>query len=225
MSVELILASRSPRRQALLAALGLTFGMDAADVDETPWLDESPDRLVCRLCRTKAQAIAVRRPQAVVLAADTVVTLDSRLLGKPADAAEASAMLGSLRGRSHTVFTAVAVAHAGAVRTRLTASRVTMRDYSEAEIAAYVASGDPFDKAGAYAIQHPTFAPVAAWEGCYTSIMGLPLAVVAELLSQAGVVAPADVAAVCRSLEPGGACCVAAERNVGMPCTMICSPG
>lgn len=210
MSCGLILASRSPRRRALLAALGLIFGVDAADVDETPWPDEDPDRLVCRLCRAKAQAVAVRYPQAVVLAADTVVTLDGRLLGKPTDAAEATAMLSRLRGRSHTVFTAVAVAHGGAVQTRLTASRVTMRDYSEAEIAAYVAGGDPFDKAGAYAIQHPSFAPVAAWEGCYTSIMGLPLAVVVELLAGAGVVAPADVAAVCRGLEPGGACCIAA---------------
>lgn len=217
MSAVLILASQSPRRRALLAALGLTFAVDAADVDETPLAGESPDRLVCRLCRAKAQAVAGRHPRAVVLAADTVVTLDGQTLGKPADAAEATEMLRRLRGRTHTVFTAVAVARDGAVQTRLTASQVTMRFYSDAEIATYVAGGDPFDKAGAYAIQDPTFAPVAAWRGCYTSIMGLPLAAAAELLAQAGVHAPTDVAAICRGLEPTGACCVAAGRVTSEP--------
>ncbi len=202
----LILASQSPRRRALLAALGLTFTIDAADVDETPLPGERPDAMVCRLCRAKAQTVAGRHPGALVLAADTVVVLEDRLLGKPADAAEAAAMLRSLAGRPHTVFTAVALARNGAVEARLNASQVTMRDYSEAEIAAYVASGDPLDKAGAYAIQHPSFSPVAAWAGCYAGIMGLPLRLTCEMLAEAGVSVPGNAAEVCRGLNGGGCC-------------------
>jgi septum formation protein len=203
---ELILASQSPRRQALLAALGVKFTVQPADVDESPLPGESPDGMVCRLCRVKALAVAVRQPGAIVLAADTVVALDGRLFGKPADAAEATTMLRDLRGRSHTVFTALALVQDGVARTRLNASQVIMRDYSDAEITAYVASGDPLDKAGAYAIQHPAFSPAADWEGCYAGIMGLPLAMARELLMEAGAPAAKDVAAVCHALG-GGKCC------------------
>jgi len=214
---ELILASQSPRRRALLAALGLTFTIDAANVDETPLPGERPDAMVCRLCRAKAQTVAARHPGALVLAADTVVVLEDRLLGKPADAAEAAAMLRSLAGRSHTVFTAIALARNGAVAARLNASQVTMRDYSEAEIAAYVASGDPLDKAGAYAIQHPIFSPVAAWTGCYAGIMGLPLRLTCEMLAEAGLMVPGSAAEVCRGLNGGGCCALddAAPANGG----------
>jgi septum formation protein len=186
--------------------LGLAFTVDAADVDETPLPGEAPDALVCRLGRAKAQAVAVRRPGAVVLAADTLVTLDGRLLGKPADPAEATAMLADLRGRTHQVYTAVCVARDGELCARLAISDVTMRPYTDAEIAAYVASGDPLDKAGAYAIQHPRFSPVAGWTGCYTSIMGLPLRLVTEMLAQVGVKTPGTVAEVCGGLN-GGTCC------------------
>ncbi len=171
----LILASQSPRRRALLAALGLTFTVDAADVDEAPLPGEAPGEMVCRLCRAKALAVAARHPRATVLAADTMVVLDGVLLGKPADIADAWAMLRALRGRTHQVYTAVTVVSAGAVRSQLAISDVTMRPFSDAEIAAYVATGDPLDKAGAYAIQHPLFSPVASWAGCYAGIMGLPL--------------------------------------------------
>jgi len=208
MNPELVLASQSPRRRALLAALGLTFTIDAADVDEAPLPGERPDAMVCRLCRAKALAGAGRHPGAIVLAADTVVTLDDRLLGKPADAAEAAAMLRSLAGRPHTVFTAVAVARGGDITARLNASQVTMRAYSEGEIAAYVASGDPLDKAGAYAIQHSSFSPAAAWTGCYAGIMGLPLRLTCEMLAEAGVAVPGRAAEVCRGLN-GGRCCAA----------------
>jgi septum formation protein len=204
--MTLILASKSPRRQALLAALGLAFAVDAADVDETPLPGEAPDALVCRLCRAKAQAVAVRQPHVVVLAADTLVALDGRLLGKPADPAEATEMLAALRDRTHQVYTAVCVAHAGEQRARLAISRVTMRPYTDQEIAAYVASGDPLDKAGAYAIQHPLFSPVASWTGCYTSIMGLPLGVATDLLREAGLPVAVDVAATCAGY--GGRCCL-----------------
>jgi septum formation protein len=219
MREPLILASKSPRRRALLAALGLTFTIDAAEVDETPLPGEAPCDMVVRLSRLKALTVAARRlgetsaepgsrptRSGVILASDTIVVLDDRLLGKPSDAAEAGMMLRTLRGRAHTVYTALALAQGGEVHTRLTASQVFMRDYSDAEISAYIATGDPLDKAGAYAIQHPSFSPVADWQGCYTGIMGLPLGVVAELLASAGIGAPVDVAATCAGLA--GRCCL-----------------
>lgn len=203
---ELVLASRSPRRQELLAGLGLIFAVDAAEVDESPRPAEPADAMVVRLSRCKAAMVAGRHPGALVLAADTAVVLDGVIFGKPADAAEATAMLVALRGRTHRVHTAVTLARPGHLCTRISTSAVTMRGYSDAEIAAYVATGDPLDKAGAYAIQHPLFAPVAAWEGCYTGIMGLPLRLVREMLAGAGVATPGDVVAVCRGLH-AAACC------------------
>jgi septum formation protein len=203
---RLVLASQSPRRRALLAGLGVLFDADAADVDETPLPGERPDALACRLCQVKAAAVAARHPGATILAADTMVALDDMLLGKPADECEAAAMLRLLRGRTHQVYTAVCVAQDGSLVARLSVSDVSMRPYSDAEITAYVATGDPLDKAGAYAIQHPLFAPVAAWTGCYAGIMGLPLRMVAEMLAAAGIAGPADVSQVCENLS-GGSCC------------------
>lgn len=193
MRKPLILASKSPRRRDLLSALGLAFTVDVSTVDETPRPGEPPNDMVIRLSRAKASTVAARHPQALVLAADTVVVLESALLGKPADARQAIAMLRNLRGRTHQVYTAVSLAHHGGVTTRLSVSNVTMRAYTDDEIMAYVSSGDPLDKAGAYAIQHPGFAPVARWDGCYSSIMGLPLGVVAALLTDAGVEIPVEV--------------------------------
>jgi septum formation protein len=218
MSDSLILASSSPRRQALLASVGLSFSIDTADVDETPLAGEAPDAMVCRLCEEKARAVAQRHPGATILAADTVVALDGRLLGKPADAVEAVAMLRALRDRTHQVYTAVCVATNGELRSRLSVSHVTMRPYGEAELGAYVSSGDPLDKAGAYAIQHSPFAPVARWEGCYPSIMGLPLKLTADLLAEAGIAVRADVAAVCQRLN-GSICCARAVQP-----SAACSP-
>jgi septum formation protein len=206
MSDYLVLASNSPRRQALLRSLEVNFSVDSADVDETSLAGEAPDVLVCRLCRAKAQAVAERHPGAPILAADTVVALEGRLLGKPADTAEAKAMLRALRDRTHPVYTAVCVAAGGELRSGLSISQVTMRPYTDEEIDAYVDSGDPLDKAGAYAIQHSRFSPVARWEGCYPSIMGLPLRLAAELLADAGIAVPGNVAAVCERLS-GAACC------------------
>lgn len=209
---KLILASQSPRRRQLLAALGLAFSVDAADVDETPLPGEDPAALACRLCRAKAAAVAARHPAAIVLAADTVVVLDGTLLGKPADPAEAVAMLRALRGRTHQVYTAVSVAAEGEITAQLSLSNVTMRPYSDDEIAAYVATGDPLDKAGAYAIQHPLFSPVAAWEGCYAGIMGLPLALTRAMLAEAGVRVSRDVATACERLHTER-CCAARSAN------------
>lgn len=202
----IVLASGSPRRRALLAALGVRFTIDAADVDEMALPGERPAALACRLCRVKAAVVAARHPAAVVLAADTMVVLDDTLLGKPADETEAAAMLRLLRGHTHQVYTAVCVAQDGSLNARLSVSDVIMRPYSDAEIAAYVATGDPLDKAGAYAIQHPLFAPVAGWTGCYTSIMGLPLRLVRDMLGAAGVAVSGEVTAACGTLH-GGACC------------------
>ena len=184
----------------------MAFSVDAAEVDETPLPGERPDALACRLCQAKAAAVAARHPGATILAADTMVALDDRLLGKPADAVEAAAMLRLLRGRTHQVYTAVCVAQHGSLVARLSVSDVTMRPYSDAEIAAYVATGDPLDKAGAYAIQHPLFAPVAAWTGCYAGIMGLPLRMVGEMLKEVGLNASIAITTACGRLN-GGKCC------------------
>jgi nucleoside triphosphate pyrophosphatase len=218
MRPTLILASNSPRRQALLAALGLDFAIDSSDVDETPLPGEAPDVLVCRLCRAKAQAVADRHPGATILAADTLVALGGALLGKPADETEAAAMLRAMRARTHRVYTAVCVAANGGLRSRLSVSHVTMRPYSDDEIGTYVDTGDPLDKAGAYAIQHSRFSPVARWEGCYAAIMGLPLKLATDLLAEAGIAVPATVAAVCEQLS-GSTCCA---REVPLPISQDC---
>ena len=173
----LILASASPRRQTLLELLGMPFTVRAAEVDEAPRPGEPPEVTARRLSQEKARAVAQTLSAGLVLAADTLVVLDGEILGKPADPAAATAMLRRLRGRAHQVLSAFTLIDAASRRehTEVVATRVWMRNYSEAEIAAYVASGDPMDKAGAYAIQDPEFAPVARLEGCPASVMGLPL--------------------------------------------------
>ncbi len=210
-----VLASRSPRRRELLAALGLAFPVDAADVDETPLPGEPPDVLVCRLCRAKAAAVADRHTGEVVLAADTLVVLDGALLGKPVDPLEAVAMLTALRDRVHVVYTAVCVMNGGVVETRVAATDVKMRAYTDAEIEAYVETGDPLDKAGAYGIQDPRFAPVARWDGCYSAVMGLPIGLAAEMLAAAGIRPANDVMAACEAMT-GDRCC---QRSGGLGVT------
>ena len=207
----LILASASPRRRALLSALGLEFSVAAAEIDEKPYDGEAPDALVVRLSQTKAAAMAARYREADVLAADTVVVLGKRILGKPADAADAMDMLKSLRERAHQVYTAVSLVHDGGQATRLSCSNVWMRSFSDDEIRRYVETGDPMDKAGAYAIQHAAFAPVDHWDGCYTGIMGLPLGIVAELMRVAGIEVTVGVTAICE--EVSGRCCLRGGRG------------
>jgi septum formation protein len=209
---DFVLASKSPRRRQLLESLGLEFEVEAADVDETPFAGEAPDALVCRLCRDKAAAVALRHAGRVVLAADTLVVLEGALLGKPADPLEAVAMLSALRDRVHVVYTAVCVMRDGRAETRVSATDVTMRAYTDAEIEAYVETGDPLDKAGAYGIQDPRFAPVASWDGCYSAVMGLPMGLAAEMLRAAGVIAPEGVTHSCESMT-GDRCC---QRDGGL---------
>jgi septum formation protein len=198
-----------------MALLGIPFEVHVADVDERAGHRERAPELVARLSRAKALAVAGRMPHAAVIGADTIVVLDGEILGKPASAAKAAAMLRRLRDRPHQVYSGVTLCppEHGAPRTAVVESTVWMRPYSDAEIAAYVASGDPLDKAGAYAIQNPAFHPVARLEGCYASVMGLPLCQVAELLAQIGVVARVDVPTACAAivlppeLEEAPCCC------------------
>jgi MAF protein len=213
---RIILASASPRRQAFLRELGLAFHVLPADIDETPLPRERPIALAERLATAKAQAVAARLPigdHAVIVAADTVVALGEEQLGKPVDAAEAVRMLVQLRGRAHAVHSAISVLDVatGTQSTVVNTTQVWMRDYADDEMRAYVASGDPLDKAGAYAIQHPTFDPAHQIRGCLSGVMGLPLGEVRELLRAAGVILPTDVATVCAA-QTHFRCCQQPER-------------
>jgi septum formation protein len=186
---ELILASASPRRIELLAQVGIVPDrIDPADIDETPLKDETPSRLAVRLARTKAAVVAARSPDAVVVAADTVVALGRRLLEKPADAAEAAHFLRQLSGRNHRVFTAVAVAVAAGdtIISRVVDTRVSVKCLSEPEIAAYVATGDWQGKAGGYGIQGPAGAFILRIVGSHPAVMGLPLPETVNLLAGMG---------------------------------------
>lgn len=197
------LASRSPRRRELLRQIGVSFevfqlreaAQRRADIDETPFPGEGPEDYVLRVARDKAQAaaamVAARRVAPhPVLAADTTVVLDDAILGKPADAADAARMLGLLSGREHRVLTAVAVARGETIDTRLSESRVWFRELAADEIRRYVATGEPNDKAGGYAVQGRAAAFIPRIEGSYSGIMGLPLAETAELLRIHGIVVP-----------------------------------
>jgi septum formation protein len=173
----LVLASASPRRLELLAQIGLTSSpIDPAEIDETPLTGETARLLALRLARAKAAAVAERHPGAFVLAADTVVALGRRLLGKPEDPADARRMLALLSGRAHRVLTAVAVAGPlGQSAARLSETRVRFKRLTTAEIDGYVASGEWADKAGGYGVQGRAGAFVIALNGSYTGVVGLPL--------------------------------------------------
>jgi septum formation protein len=188
----LVLASASPRRLALLAQIGLVPDhIDPADIDETPSPGETARRLALRLARAKAAEVAARHAGAVVLAADTVVAVGRRLVGKPADAADAMRMLALLSGRAHRVLTAVAVVSAaGRAGARLSETRVRFKRLTADETRAYVAGGEWAGKAGAYGVQGAAGAFVIALNGSYTGVVGLPLYETRALL--AGLGYPAD---------------------------------
>jgi septum formation protein len=204
----LILGSNSPRRRQLLGLTGWTFSVSAADVDETPLANESPTEYVLRLAETKARATATARAEAeaepIVLAADTAVIDGADILGKPGDREEAVAMLRRLRGHIHQVYTGIALFRPrdGLLLKDLCVTDVPMRDYSNEEIGAYVQTGDPLDKAGAYAIQHPTFQPVeiASMSGCYASVMGLPVCHVIRLMRMMDIQPATDFFVSCETL-------------------------
>lgn len=197
----LILASNSPRRRQLLGLTGREFLVRPSDVDETPLPGETPDAYVLRLAEDKARATAEHAPaEAWVIASDTTVALEGRILGKPEDAAEARAMLTALRDRMHDVYTAVALFHpaSGQMLSEVCHTGVHMRAYTDEEIEAYIATGDPMDKAGAYGIQHAGFSCVDALDGCYASVMGLPLCHLERLMRGVGLAAEVDVPEVCQ---------------------------
>ena len=199
---KLALASNSPRRKELLALGGWKFEIIVSDADESLLADESPRDYVRRLAAEKARASSARADASqVVVAADTTVVDGNAILGKPAHPSEAKRMLRQLRGRVHQVYTGIAVLRVrdGNLSTDVCVTDVPMRNYSDEEIEAYVASGDPLDKAGAYGIQHVGFQPVTSMRGCYASVMGLPLCHVTRLLGQIDIQPGADVPARCQS--------------------------
>jgi septum formation protein len=185
----LILASASPRRRELLAQAGFEFRVHPTHIPEDPRPGEEPIAYVTRLAREKAQAAFARLAadstsgdELVVLGADTTVTLDSRILGKPEDAADAARILRLLSGRSHRVVTGVALVTVRSTQVAAEVTAVRFLTLSEAEIEAYVATGEPMDKAGAYAIQGRAARWIPRIEGCYFNVVGLPLALVSSLL-------------------------------------------
>ncbi len=184
----LVLASESPRRRQLLSLVGIPHEVEPAGVDERVLSGELPAPHCERLAREKARVVARGRgPGAVVVGADTIVVVDGDILGKPRDAVAARRMLRRLSGRTHTVFTAVAVARAERIESEVEQVEVTMRDLSAGEIARYVATGEPLDKAGAYGIQGYGATIVERIEGDYFAVMGLSLVRLVRLLRRVGV--------------------------------------
>jgi septum formation protein len=200
-SPQLVLASNSPRRHQLLSLADWTFNVIIADVDESQRPNELPANYVLRLAETKARAITMH-PDQIVLAADTTVVDGNDILGKPLDNAEAFDMLRRLRGHTHQVYTGVALLRQsdGLLLKELCVTDVPMRAYSDEEINAYIETGDPLDKAGAYAIQHPQFHPVASMSGCYASVMGLPMCHVVRMMRKMNVQPCADVPVKCQTM-------------------------
>ena len=190
--VELILASASPRRRALLAQLAIPFTVIPANIDESVFPGERPWVYTRRVAYAKTRHVAQQRPTAVVLGADSVVVLEQQILGKPRDIDDARQMLSRLSGRTHTVMTALAVLHQAhhVVCLDVACTLVRFHPLSPSTIERYLATGEPMDKAGAYAIQGAAAAFVASWEGCYTNVVGLPLRRTAALLRALGLSGP-----------------------------------
>ena len=187
--MSLVLASASPRRRELLSRLVVDFTVLPVDVVEDVTGGRDPQIVARRIAREKAEAARLLDLSSAILTADTVVWHDGRAFGKPSDAEEARCMLTGLRAQTHTVVTAVGLMPAGkrSALIRHPVTRVSMRDYSDAEIEASILRGDPFDKAGGYAIQDSVLAPVESFEGCYCNVVGLSLLATIELLQKAGV--------------------------------------
>jgi len=173
---KIILASNSPRRKELISLTGWICSTSPADIDETPWSCEAPEDYVTRLAKEKAAACN-REGLKLILAADTIVVDANQIMGKPLNEEESRRMLLQLRGHTHQVMTAVVLfdPFSGRLEEELCLTHVPMRNYSDEEIGTYIATGDPLDKAGAYAIQHSGFHPVVNFHGCFASVMGLPL--------------------------------------------------
>jgi septum formation protein len=184
MSPMLVLASASPRRRELLRGAGIPFEVQAANIAEDALPGESAKACAERLAREKALAVAAQRPNDVVLGADTIVVIDNRILGKPSDAADAARMLRMLSARVHQVITGVCLVFGGEARVASETTTVTMSEITDQEIAGYIASGEPMDKAGAYAIQGIASRWIPRIEGDYSNVVGLPVALVFGMLRQ-----------------------------------------
>ena len=214
MKPKLTLASASPRRRQLLALLGLPFEVCTADVEERPHDGEHPRDLVHRLSENKVRAVVERVDGGLIVGADTIVALEGEMLGKPADSDEAAYMLRRLRNREHQVYTGVSVLDttSGWLSGVVVMSTVWIRDYSDEQIMAYAASGEPLDKAGAYAIQDGDFCPVERVEGCYANVMGLPLCHLYRLLADMGVDTGVPPAVACEAFT-GRRCSIVAPSS------------
>ncbi|MFH7326578.1 Maf family protein [Desulfurivibrio sp. C05AmB] len=189
----LVLASGSPRRRRMLAELGLDFTLAVADIAEVAQPGESPADFARRLAGEKAAAVALRHPASWVLAADTVVARAGRILGKPADPEDAAAMLAALSGHWHTVWTGFALRRGRDVLAEVVATEVRFAELSEPLIRAYVATGEPLDKAGAYGIQGRGGLLVREIRGSYSNVVGLPLAEVIAALTARAIISPASL--------------------------------
>jgi len=201
--IILLLASNSPRRKQLLALGNWDFNIAVSDVDESQVNGETPQEYVSRLAQAKALTAAAKAlRETIIIGSDTAVVDGNEILGKPKDEENARRMLKQLRGRTHQVFTGMAVYRVddGSMLTELCVTDVPMRAYSDDEIHAYVKTGDPMDKAGAYAIQHPEFQPVESMHGCYASVMGLPMCHLARTLRKLNTPPLADVPSACQKL-------------------------
>ena len=206
---KLILASGSPRRRELLRLLGLPFEVVRPDVREEGDCSSPPAFQACALAQKKALTVSNGNPTHLVVGADTLVVLDGGVMGKPSDASAARAMLRALRGREHLVITGLCLVQPGRGRPEVEAvqTRVWMRDYTDQDIVDYIARGEPFDKAGAYAIQDTSFSPVEEIEGCYANVMGLPLCHLFVALEPLGL---------CPSSTPQAACEAHLQRTCGV---------
>lgn len=198
-----VLASQSPRRRELIGLCGYPFDTMAADVDENSVSDPDPVQDCIQTARLKAEAILnqidlPRQERTIIIAADTIVALDGQILGKPRDATDARQMLTTLRGRTHDVHTGVMIIDVDSGQEVLGSHTavVKMRRYTDQEMSAYIATGDPLDKAGAYAIQHPIFKPVEHLNGCYLGVMGLSICHLLQLLRQIDLPFQAELASL-----------------------------
>ena len=181
---RIVLASASPRRAELLRAAGIDFEIQPADVDETIGVGESPVEYVSRLAEAKGRLVYERDSSRTVLAADTAVVVDEHILGKPVDEADAVRMLRLLSGRKHYVLTAVSIFHPGGiVDTRVDSTTVEFAPLSDADVSWYVSTGEPMDKAGAYAVQGLASRFVSGIEGSYSNVVGLPVALAYQMLT------------------------------------------
>lgn len=202
---EFILASASPRRQKLFGLVQTPFLVMPADVDETQKSGESPEEYILRLAKVKARDVGqdvaeVPSREILVISADTTVVNQGEILGKPAHPDEARDMLLQLQDKPHQVYSGLAVYHPGEdqMLTEVIETQVTLRTFDEEELEAYIVSEDPFDKAGAYAIQNDEFQPVRSYEGCYANVMGLPLCHLEKMLQSFGASLSGNVPVQCQ---------------------------